>query len=71
MYNFDIKKVRQYSTEDLKEHMRLTDAEYRRGSSRKSRVYLGAGNYSVFLRWQKEAAVIEIEIEQRLADRNK
>tara|TARA_Y100000758_G_scaffold186460_1_gene132719 strand:- start:121 stop:324 length:204 start_codon:yes stop_codon:yes gene_type:complete len=67
MYNFDIKKVRQYSIEDLKEHMRLTDAEYRKSIT----IASDGRSYLDFAQWQQEAEIIEADIKRRLADRNK
>jgi|TARA_B110000263_G_scaffold149987_1_gene130144 hypothetical protein len=67
MYNFDIKKVQQYSIEDLKEHMRLTDAEYRKSIT----IASDGRSYLDFAQWQQEAEIIEADVERRLADRNK
>ena len=62
MHNFDIKKVQQYSTDDLREHMRLRDAEYRKSIT----IASDGRSYFDFVQWQKEAAVIETNIEERL-----
>lgn len=67
MYNFDIKKVQQYSMDDLKEHMRLRDAEYRKSIT----IASDGRSYFDFVQWQKEAEVIEATIEERLANRNR
>jgi hypothetical protein len=62
MYNFDIKKLQQYSTDDLREHMRLRDAEYRKSIT----IASDGRSYFDFVQWQKEAEVIEATIEERL-----
>ena len=74
MHNFDIKKLKQYSTDDLREHMRLRDAEYRKSIT----IASDGRSYFDFVQWQQEAAAIEANIEERLklhlkrlADRNK
>jgi hypothetical protein len=54
---FDIKKVTKYGTAYLVEHIRETDAKYRRSLPRN--------------KWQKEAELIEAELKWRQTQRNR
>ena len=74
MTDLDIKNLQQYSTDDLREHMRLRDAEYRKSIT----IASDGRSYLDFVEWQQDAAVIEANIEERLklhldrlANRNK
>jgi|TARA_R110000787_G_scaffold37867_13_gene95912 hypothetical protein len=63
IHGFKVEKLRTYGSTELKEHLRLMDAEYRRSSASVKREEHG--------RWQTHAAAIEQELTERLKWRNK
>jgi len=60
--DFDVKYLGVYSRQTLENHLRFTDANYRRSSTSIRREKYG--------RWQTHAGAIEKELEYRLTQRN-
>ena len=59
---FDIADIALYSLNDLQDHLRNTDAEYRRSSASIRR--------EVYGRWQGHAALIEQEMTERTVEQD-
>ena len=62
MIHFEINNIANYSLNDLQDHLRNTDAEYRRSSASIRR--------EVYGRWQGHAALIEKEMTERTVDQD-
>jgi len=59
---FDIEAIASYSLNDLQDHLRTTDADYRRSSASIRR--------EVYGRWQGHAALIEKEMTERTVEQD-
>jgi hypothetical protein len=59
---FDIEAIASYSLNDLQDHLKNTDADYRRSSASIRR--------EVYGRWQGHAALIEKEMTERTVEQD-